>query len=157
MRYYNQTANLTYDLPYNQTNDSKVCIGGKNDGMSYGTWLVINFLSHHSCKYYHSWVISLGAAAIICPYGSLLKFLATCQCIQGRSFYQKNCIGRGIKQCFEYIGNKMLVLFSGNFTSILLFSSSFIFIFDDSNNLTSGEFCPLLSCFVLCIYCHENV
>jgi hypothetical protein len=65
------------------------------------------------CQYFHPWVISLGAAAIICPYGTLLKFLATCHCVQGRSFYQTNCCGRGIKALVEYVGGKVLLIFIG--------------------------------------------
>jgi hypothetical protein len=65
------------------------------------------------CQYFHPWIISLGAAAIICPYGTLLKFLATCHCVQGRSFYQTNCCGRGVKRLVEYVGGRILLIFIG--------------------------------------------
>mmetsp|Transcript_24479 Transcript_24479/g.35995 ORF Transcript_24479/g.35995 Transcript_24479/m.35995 type:complete len:428 (-) Transcript_24479:225-1508(-) len=85
-------------------NERLQCVGGKNDGMDYSEY-------KEHCQYYPPWMISAAAACIIVPYASLLKFLATCDCVHGRVFFQENCIGRGIKDAVEYLGGRVLFVF----------------------------------------------
>jgi hypothetical protein len=50
--------------------------------------------------------------AVIVPYGSFLRFLATCGCMQGRDFFQENCIGARCKRLTEWFGGGVLSFFS---------------------------------------------
>lgn len=51
------------------------------------------------------------------PYGSLLKFLATCGCVQGKSFFQDNCIGSRCRRVLEFFGGKVLSFFVCTYTA----------------------------------------
>jgi hypothetical protein len=51
-----------------------------------------------------------GVALVI--YGSILRFFATCGCVQGRDFFQMNCLGTRFRRLIEFFGGGFLFLFS---------------------------------------------
>jgi hypothetical protein len=47
---------------------------------------------------------------VIVAYQSLLEFLGTCGCLQGKKSFKNNCCGTGIKGCVEWLGGTMLTV-----------------------------------------------
>lgn len=64
------------------------------------------------CKNYRSWMLSFFCGGMTTMYESLLRFLATCSCLQGRKRFQNNCLGARIKAMIEYCGGVTLFFFS---------------------------------------------
>ena len=64
------------------------------------------------CKNYQSWMLSCLCGAVTVLYDSLLRFLATCSCVQGKKRFQTNCFGARIKALIEYFGSVTLLFFS---------------------------------------------
>lgn len=83
---------------------SGVCIGGLNNGRSYGAYW-------EGCQYYRSWMMPALEGVALVVYGSILRFLATCGCLQGRNFFQLNCFGSGFRNVIEFFGGGFLFLF----------------------------------------------
>lgn len=63
------------------------------------------------CANYQSWMLSCLCGAVTTIYDSLLRFLATCSCLQGKKRYQNNCLGSRIKAIIEYFGSITLLIF----------------------------------------------
>ena len=92
-----------------------ICIGGINNGISYN-----NYMS--TCKYYQPWYIPAVVGIVLVPYGSLLRFIATCSCFQGRDLFKNySCCSR-IKVIFECCGGQVIVSALA-FNSILLLAA----------------------------------
>jgi hypothetical protein len=51
-----------------------------------------------------------GACTVL--YDALLRFLATCSCLQGRKRFQNNCLGVRFKALVEFFGSITLLFFS---------------------------------------------
>eukprot|EP01034_Spumella_vulgaris_P032857 gene32857-40558_t len=85
--------------------NSTICSGGYNDGMQYDT-----YDSH--CHFYQDWMLSAVCGAVTVLYGGVLRFLATCDCLHGRAFFQNNCCGTRIKNTVVYLGGIVLSLFT---------------------------------------------
>lgn len=62
----------------------------------------------NACSYYSDWMLTALCGICIVAYQSLLEFLATCGCIQGKKSFQNNCCGSRIKGCVEWFGGCML-------------------------------------------------
>ena len=103
-----------YMIPYNTCemgcnssgvgNDSDTCSGGENDGLNINAY-------KNACNYYTPWVLTAIAGIIIMIYSSFLKFVVTCGCMQGREFFELNCLGKRFKQMTECIGGKVITFF----------------------------------------------
>lgn len=74
------------------------------------------------CDNYHSWMLSCFCGAMTTVYDSLLRFLATCSCLQGRSLFQNNCLGVRFKALVEYFGSVTLLFFSAVSAFFTLFT-----------------------------------
>jgi hypothetical protein len=66
------------------------------------TYLFIVEIYHSACRYYSPWMISALCGAFIVLYQSLLEFLATCGCVQGRVIFCASCCCRYCS-CIQYI------------------------------------------------------
>lgn len=82
--------------------------------------MISSFFFFHSaatyndvCANYHSWMLSAVCGAGIVVYDSLLRFLATCSCVQGRKRFQNNCCGQRFKALVEYFGSVTLLICAG--------------------------------------------
>lgn len=106
--------------------EETICDGGFNDGLTYGIDLfLINFLYHiklflidsyhGTCKYYHPWMISAISGAFVVLYSSVLEFFAMCGCLQGKAFFQNNCLGARCKKTVEWFGGSLLTFFTGKY------------------------------------------
>ncbi len=103
-----------YMIPYNTCENgcnsstdgtnSDVCTGGGNDGLNINDY-------KNACNYYSPWVLTAVAGFIIMIYSSFLKFIVTCGCLQGRDFFEFNCLGKRCKQMTECIGGKVITFF----------------------------------------------
>jgi hypothetical protein len=69
-------------------------------------------------------MLSALCGALTVVYGSLLRFLATCGCLQGRTIFQTNCFGARIKAFTEYCGGSILSFFV--VLSVLLLLASLV-------------------------------
>ena len=56
-------------------------------------------------------MLSALCGALTVVYGSLLRFLATCGCLQGRTLFQSNSAGSHFKACSQYVGGQVLSFF----------------------------------------------
>ena len=56
-------------------------------------------------------MLSALCGAMTVVYGSLLRFLATCGCLQGRALFQSNGICGRVKAMTEYCGGQVLSFF----------------------------------------------
>lgn len=61
--------------------------------------------------YYQPWMLSALCGAMTVVYGSLLRFLSTCGCLQGRVLFQSNGICGRFKTATEYCGGQVLSFF----------------------------------------------
>jgi len=89
------------------------CQGGPNDGMSVTSFLKL-------CAFYSPSAVSSLVGTLLLPYGSLLRFAATCSCLQGRPFFLDHCIGQRLKRTIDASG--------GLFMSLIVFSSTIMLI-----------------------------
>lgn len=64
------------------------------------------------CSNYEGWMLSAACGAATVVYDSVLHFLATCSCVQGRKRFQNNCCGSRVKQVVEFFGGITLTLFA---------------------------------------------
>lgn len=87
------------------SDNNEVCIGGFNNGLSYSVYW-------EGCNYYRSWMLPILAGAVIVVYGSMLRFFASCGCVQGREFFRFHCLGSRFRQVIEFFGGFVLSLFS---------------------------------------------
>ena len=62
------------------------------------------------CRYYRPWMLSAVCGVAIVIYGSILRFLATCGCVQGRDFFKLNWVGKNCKEFVEFFGGVMIVI-----------------------------------------------
>mmetsp|Transcript_33876 Transcript_33876/g.32320 ORF Transcript_33876/g.32320 Transcript_33876/m.32320 type:complete len:376 (+) Transcript_33876:320-1447(+) len=97
------------------TEQSATCVGGFNQGLSRSIY-------DDRCKYYQPWMLSSVCGAILVPVGSLLQFLATCGCLQGRNFFKMNCCGNRFRIFIEYCGGGVLLLFAVMFLALLIWA-----------------------------------
>jgi hypothetical protein len=98
------------------TQNGYFCDGGYNDGIDYETYQKV-------CYFYHHWELSAICGSLIVLYQSVLEFVATCSCIQGRQYclcrsWQCHFIRRGI----EFSGGSILFFFSIISTTLLIWS-----------------------------------
>ena len=63
------------------------------------------------CNSYESWMLSAACGAGTVLYESVLHFLATCSCVQGRKRFQNNCCGSRVKMVIESLGGLTLSFF----------------------------------------------
>jgi len=84
--------------------DTSKCTGGQNDGLDVNAY-------KNACNYYTPLVLTAIAGIIVMIYSSFLKFVVTCGCIQGREFFELNCLGKRCKQMTECIGGKVMTFF----------------------------------------------
>jgi len=83
--------------------EETVCVGGVNDGRACSAY-------NDLCNSYESWMLSAACGAGTVLYESVLHFLATCSCVQGRKRFQNNCCGSRVKMVIESLGGLTLVL-----------------------------------------------
>jgi hypothetical protein len=57
-------------------------------------------------------MLSCLCGAVTTLYDALLRFLATCSCVQGKKRFQTNCLGVRFKALVEYFGSVTLLFFS---------------------------------------------
>lgn len=94
---------------------TNICIGGFNDGISYDEY-------NSTCKYYRPWYLPAIVGIVLVPYGSLLRFFATCSCFQGRDLFKNYSCCTRIKGLFECCGGQV-ILSAVVFNSILLLAT----------------------------------
>lgn len=80
-----------------QGDEMVVCSGGVSDGMSYDEYTI-------KCHYYNPIFLSALCGAVIVPFGTLLKYLATCGCLQGRKYFKASRTGANCMCCLQYLG-----------------------------------------------------
>lgn len=70
--------------------------------------IVVDTYKKH-CQFTPVWAISLSCGILITVYGSVLKFIATCNCLQGHKTFQgKGTFCGAFKEVLEYFGGKIL-------------------------------------------------
>ena len=60
------------------------------------------------CKYYRPWMLDAAVGTVLVPYGSFLRFLATCGCLRGKEFYKSNFFGSMCSRCIDSLGGMSL-------------------------------------------------
>jgi hypothetical protein len=73
-------------------------------------------------------MISVGSGAAVTVYGSMLKFIGTCDCVQGHKSFQRNELGVACKDVLEYLGSKIIIGASGNLLQFKTYLSSINYI-----------------------------
>lgn len=129
-----------FSISANSTStEETLCVGGVNDGRAcckysihayiYCCYIVDSRVLVHSrycyihftlfstaayndlCNSYESWMLSAACGAATVVYESVLHFLATCSCVQGRKRFQNNCCGSRVKMVVESLGGVTLSFF----------------------------------------------
>ena len=92
------------------TSNSDLCIGTQSTG-SNSTSSTYVATTWGGCQYYRSWMLPAIIGGVLVIYGSLLRFFASCGCLQGRNFFQFNCLGSRIRALIEFCGGGFLSVF----------------------------------------------
>lgn len=87
--------------PCKRTNQMSHCEGGYNDGLETAVYF-------RNCTFYTPSSISAAIGVALLPYGSLLRFISTCGCIKGYSFFVDHCLGRRMKAVVDYFGGSIM-------------------------------------------------
>lgn len=95
---YNNTHMTELGSNSSSEGSQTVCFGGYNNGLSYSTF-------HRICGsgpyQYQSWMLPAISGLFVVLYQSVLAWLATCGCVQGREIFQNNCFGVCCKRYIE--------------------------------------------------------
>lgn len=91
------------------------------------------------CYFYHPWELSAICGGFIVLYQSVLEFVATCSCIQGRQY----CVSRSwqcsiIRKGVEFSGGGILFFFTVISTIMLIWSLVACYIWGANFRLFSG-------------------
>jgi len=87
--------------PCTRTTQMSYCEGGYNDGLE-----TTVYFKH--CAFYSPSAISAAIGVALLPYGSLLRFIATCGCMKGNTFFLDHCLGRRMKAIVDYFGGSIM-------------------------------------------------
>ena len=93
--------------------DNKTCVGGYNDGLKATEY-------YKRCAFYSPGAISAVVGVLLLPYGSFLRIVATCGCLQGRVFFVHFCLGSTMRKTVEYFGGLVMTSF--------IFASTFMLV-----------------------------
>lgn len=103
-QYVHEVAICTAGCLRTSTTSDTTCSGGYNNGMEANEYL-------KRCALYSPSAVSALVGFILLPYGTFLRFVATCGCTQGRLFFIDHCVGKTLKAWIDYFGGILMVLF----------------------------------------------
>jgi len=82
---------------------------------NHSTFLGYEAAYNELCNNYQGWMLSAACGAATVFYDSILHFLATCSCVQGRKRFQNTCCGSRVKKVVEFFGSITLTIFACKF------------------------------------------